>query len=99
MKKYIVRQIDGIILGESEYLDETIKQLVEFKLREFDRYNVSIEEKIEYDRYPYMHELYKLYANSLSYSEDNFYKVELTYNDPHHIPKEEYIKLEVLQYV
>lgn len=99
MKKYIVRQNDGIILGESEYLDETIKQLVEFKLQEIDRYNVSFEEKIEYDRYPYMHELYKLYANSLSYNEDNFYKVELTYNDPNHIPKEEYIKLEVLQYV
>lgn len=98
MKKFIIRERIGNIISESEYLDEVVKELVEFKLREFDRYNVSIEEKIEYNRYPYMHDLYKLYMNSLKYHEGNFYEVQLTYNNPEHIPKDEYITLEVLQY-
>ncbi|HBI1053932.1 TPA: hypothetical protein I2163_RS12050 [Staphylococcus aureus] len=98
MKVYVIRQVDGHILAESEYLVEVITDLVEFKLREFDRYNVSIEEKIEYERYPYMNDLYNLYTNALNYNEENFKQVESIYNNPMHIPSEEYIKLEVSQY-
>lgn len=99
MKNYILRQIDGIILAESEYISEVIEQLVEFKLREIDRYNVSIEEKLQFERYPYMNDLYRLYTQAFKYNENNFKKVEIIYNNPNHIPYEEYIKLEVTQYV
>ncbi|MEB7846338.1 hypothetical protein [Mammaliicoccus sciuri] len=92
---YILRQNDGHILVESEDLQEVIKELAKFKLREFDRYNVSIEEKLEYERYPYMNELYSLYANASEYNESNFFIVESIFNNPLHIPFEEYIKLEV----
>lgn len=92
---YILRQNDGHILVESEDLQEVIKELAKFKLREFDRYNVSIEEKLEYERYPYMNELYSLYANASKYNESNFFIVESIFNNPLHIPFEEYVKLEV----
>lgn len=99
MKNYILRQIDGHIIAESEYISEVIEQLVEFKLREIDRYNVSIEEKIHFDRYPYMNELYSLYTQAFNYNEDNFKQVEIIYNNSNHIPRDEYIKLEVSNYV
>lgn len=92
---YILRQMDGIILAESEDLQEVIKELAKFKLREFDRYNVSIEEKLEYERYPFMNELYSLYTNAGEYDEGNFFIVESIFNNPLHIPFEEYVKLEV----
>lgn len=92
---YILRQNDGHILIESEDIQEVIQDLVVFKLREFDRYNVSIEEKLEYMRYPYMNELYSLYTNADQYNESNFYLVENVFNNPLHIAYEEYVKLEV----
>lgn len=99
MNNYILRQNDGFILVESEEISDLIEQLVEYKLREIDKYNVSIEEKLEYQRYPYMNDLYNLYTNSDRYNQNNFDKVENIYNDENHIPYDEFIKLEVVQYV
>lgn len=99
MNNYILRQNDGFILVESEEISDLIEQLVEYKLREIDKYNVSIEEKLEYQRYPYMNDLYNLYTNSDKYNQNNFDEVENIYNDENHIPYEEFIKMEVIQYV
>ncbi|PTU84012.1 hypothetical protein BUZ67_09520 [Staphylococcus pasteuri] len=99
MNNYILRQNDGFILVESEEISDLIEQLVEYKLREIDKYNVSIEEKLEYQRYPYMNDLYNLYTNADKYNQNNFDEVENIYNDENHIPYEEFIKLEVIQYV
>ncbi|MCE5086064.1 hypothetical protein [Mammaliicoccus sciuri] len=96
MKVYVIRQVDGDILAESEFIEEVIQTVVEFKLREIDRYNTSIEEKMEYERYPYMNDLYNICTNALNYNEENFEKVESIYNNSMHVPEEEYIKLEVV---
>ncbi|WP_323703569.1 hypothetical protein P3T86_14035 (plasmid) [Staphylococcus nepalensis] len=99
MKNYILKEVNGIVIAESEFIEDVIQTVVEYKLREIDRYNTSIEEKMEYERYPYMNELYNLHINALEYDENNFNQVESIYNNPLHIPAEEYIKLEVGQYV
>lgn len=95
MKRYIIRQKDGIILGESEELSEAIKQLACYKLHEIDRYNYGCDVKIEYERYPYMNGLYKLFKNAEHYNEKNFEVVKAIYNNPKHVAEDEFIELEV----
>lgn len=94
MKNYVIRQMDGIILGESEELAEAIKQLTSFKLHEIERYNHSSDEKIEYGRYPYMNGLYKLFKNAEHYNTNNFEVVKAIYNNPKHVAEDEFIELE-----
>lgn len=96
MINYVLRQMDGHILVESTEIQEIIKSLVKFKLSEFDRYNVSIDEKIEFERYPYMNDLYNLYVNSTEYEFENFQEVEKIYNNPLHISEMEFVKMEVV---
>ncbi|EGQ2703029.1 hypothetical protein [Staphylococcus pseudintermedius] len=94
---YIIRQKDGIILGESEELSEAIKQLAYYKLQEIERYNYGSDEKIEYERYPYMNGLYKLFKNADYYNINNFEAVKAIYNNAKHVCEDEYIELETTE--
>lgn len=96
MKNYVIRQMDGIILGQSEELSEAIKQVACYKLHEIEKYNYGIDVKLEYERYPYMNGLYKLFKNAEHYNKKNFEVVKAIYNNPKHVAEDEFIELETV---
>ncbi|HGH0828386.1 hypothetical protein [Staphylococcus pseudintermedius] len=96
LKMYIVKQKDGEILAQSEFLDEVVKEVTLNKIIEIERYFNSVAEKMEYDLYFYMAGLYKQYKQAdLLNGRDYLMKVlPKVYNNNNHIDKTEFITIE-----